>query len=198
MYPSGISAVLPLERLTRLYDGLEQLQEMWGDDDDLSDDEELGDEHDDDSIRFWVSDENGQWVEEEAGEPEEDGWSTEEDDLPEVPSSENTESHNARTEVLNDVKANTSIDSTHSTNAPEEVPSAPDNPPPEAGSSSIRESIWKRFDVLPSAPPDHAFHSSAPAQPSRSFLARLAKEYKILQNSLPGWSSPILCRTCSL
>ncbi|KAK7694784.1 hypothetical protein QCA50_001972 [Cerrena zonata] len=185
MYPSGSSVVLPLERLTRLYDGLEQLQEMWGeDDDDLSEDEEeLDDEQGDDHIQFWTRDEDGQWMQNEN--PETDGWSTEEEDVPEPSSTENTESLKARMEFLDSLKADTSIESTRSSEATEEVPSAPDNPPPEAGSSSIRDSIWKRFDVLPSAPPDHAFHGSTPAQPSRHFLARLAKEYKILENSLP-------------
>ena len=48
---------------------------------------------------------------------------------------------------------------------------------------------WKRFEVLPSAPADHAFYSSVPAQPSRSFMTRLTKEYKALQSSLPGASA---------
>ena len=49
---------------------------------------------------------------------------------------------------------------------------------------------WKRFDVLPSAPPDHAFYGTPPAQPSRSFLARLSKEYRVLSSSLPGTFPP--------
>ena len=44
---------------------------------------------------------------------------------------------------------------------------------------------WKRFDVLPEAPHDHAFYSIDPAQPSKTFLARLSKEYRVLQSSLP-------------
>ena len=32
MLPDSTVAVLPLSRLTRLYDGLEQLEDMWGDD----------------------------------------------------------------------------------------------------------------------------------------------------------------------
>ena len=35
MLPDSTQAVLPLSRLTRLYDGLEQLEDMW--DEDLSD-----------------------------------------------------------------------------------------------------------------------------------------------------------------
>lgn len=45
---------------------------------------------------------------------------------------------------------------------------------------------WKRFDILPSVPHDHAFYTSSPAQPSKSFLARLTREYRVLESSLPG------------
>ena len=49
---------------------------------------------------------------------------------------------------------------------------------------------WKRFEVLPAAPADHAFYNTTPAQPSRNFMTRLTKEYKALQNSLPGTFLP--------
>ena len=45
---------------------------------------------------------------------------------------------------------------------------------------------WKRFDILPSAPTDHAFHDRPIAQPSRAFMARLHKEYRALSTGLPG------------
>jgi ubiquitin-conjugating enzyme E2 O len=45
---------------------------------------------------------------------------------------------------------------------------------------------WKRFDILSSAPPDHAFYSRPVAQPSRAFMARLHKEYRALSTGLPG------------
>jgi len=45
---------------------------------------------------------------------------------------------------------------------------------------------WKRFDVLPSAPTDHAFYDKPVAQPSRAFMARLHKEYRALSTGLPG------------
>jgi ubiquitin-conjugating enzyme E2 O len=44
---------------------------------------------------------------------------------------------------------------------------------------------WKRFEILPEAPRDHAFYSVDPAQPNKAFLARLSKEYRVLQSSLP-------------
>jgi ubiquitin-conjugating enzyme E2 O len=43
----------------------------------------------------------------------------------------------------------------------------------------------KRFDILPSAPPDHAFYITTPGQHTKSFLGRLAREYRVLQSSLP-------------
>lgn len=49
---------------------------------------------------------------------------------------------------------------------------------------------WNRFEILPSAPPDHAFYSSPPSQPSKAFLGRLSREYRVLRSSLPGGSLP--------
>jgi ubiquitin-conjugating enzyme E2 O len=46
--------------------------------------------------------------------------------------------------------------------------------------------FWKRFDILPSAPTDHAFYDRSVPQPSRAFMARLHKEYIGLSTGLPG------------
>ncbi|KAF9455069.1 hypothetical protein P691DRAFT_691418 [Macrolepiota fuliginosa MF-IS2] len=52
--------------------------------------------------------------------------------------------------------------------------------------SEVAEELsWKRFDILPCAPVDHAYYSSPPAQPAKSFLNRLNREYRALANSLP-------------
>ena len=48
------------------------------------------------------------------------------------------------------------------------------------------ENVWKRFGISATAPPDHAFFSSSPSQPSKLFLGRLRREYHILATSLPG------------
>ena len=48
------------------------------------------------------------------------------------------------------------------------------------------ETAWKRFEISAVAPPDHAFLSSSPSQPSKSYLGRLRREYHILATSLPG------------
>jgi ubiquitin-conjugating enzyme E2 O len=51
---------------------------------------------------------------------------------------------------------------------------------------TTKDLTWKRFDVLPSAPPDHAFYSKVPGHPGKPFLSRLNREYRALANSLPG------------
>ena len=45
---------------------------------------------------------------------------------------------------------------------------------------------WKRFDILPSAPTDHAFYDRPVPRPSRTFIGRLQKEYRALSTGLPG------------
>jgi ubiquitin-conjugating enzyme E2 O len=45
---------------------------------------------------------------------------------------------------------------------------------------------WQRFLVLPEAPVDHAFYSSAHAQTTKAFMSRLNKEYRVLKSTLPG------------
>jgi ubiquitin-conjugating enzyme E2 O len=45
---------------------------------------------------------------------------------------------------------------------------------------------WKHFDILPAAPVDHAFYTVEPPQPSKAFLSRISKEYRVLESSLPG------------
>ncbi|KAJ4485954.1 hypothetical protein J3R30DRAFT_3443035 [Lentinula aciculospora] len=44
---------------------------------------------------------------------------------------------------------------------------------------------WENFKILSSAPSDHAFHQTTAAQPSRQFMSRLNREYRVLMNSLP-------------
>lgn len=55
---------------------------------------------------------------------------------------------------------------------------------------------WKRFDILPSTPTDHAFYDRPVAQPSRTFMARLHKEYRALSTGLPG-TFVLVCLTGS-
>jgi ubiquitin-conjugating enzyme E2 O len=58
---------------------------------------------------------------------------------------------------------------------------------PRLESHFVAEHDWRSFVILPSAQRDHAFISEPPAtQPTKAFLQRLNKEYKVLSSSLPG------------
>lgn len=185
-----------MERLTKLYDGFDQLEDDgW---DELSDDEDLADE--DNSEGVWLKDEKGIWQyhlqEADGDEWEETDGEDDDDDLMD------TEVEKLQPKTL-DISLPLSGQPTALTSQlqhfPTDVPSSIQN---SSGSSDmaasheqsenidmnvdIGGSQWKRFDMLPSAPPDHAFYSSAPAQPSKAFLGRLSKEYRVLANSLPG------------
>lgn len=176
-----------LERLTRLYDGMEQLEdEAWGSD-------EGSEGYDDDYDAVWAMGEDGQWqrdvenVEDwedvEDGEGEEDivadGFSMD-IDPPELA-------------ALLEGSPKDNIDVSGLEPPQLATPSA-ESPPP----FSIKETVlptsmplpedsddWKRFEILSSAPVDHAFYSSVPSQPSKAFLGRLQREYRALASSLP-------------
>lgn len=76
--PNGETTVHPLQRLTRLYDTMEQLEDLWGDE--MQGDGEEGDHPDEEEV--WAMDEDGNWQqgprddddewEEEVDEPEDD------------------------------------------------------------------------------------------------------------------------------
>jgi len=50
----------------------------------------------------------------------------------------------------------------------------------------VKELSWRRFDILSCAPVDHAFHRDPPDQPGKVFITRLYREYRALENGLPG------------
>ena len=72
MLPDSTSCILPLERLTRLYDGLEQLEDMFGDEMSQSDDG-MQDDHEE----MWAMDEHGVW---QPNEEDGDDWVDEDED----------------------------------------------------------------------------------------------------------------------
>ncbi|SJL05546.1 uncharacterized protein ARMOST_08914 [Armillaria ostoyae] len=185
-HPEGSVRVYPLQRLTRLYDSIEQLEDdPWGD-------EHSHDEHEYlEGSGYWP-DESGVWhhldesmdgwedIEDVDDTMDVDMWHHDEDtprvsgpsspsiidQFPPPPTVEmdvesDTTSVNPVVDILKTMKDGTTID--------EENDDFP----------------WKRFDILPSAPHDHAYYASPPAQPSKSFLSRLQREYRILQSSLP-------------
>ncbi|KAF5385291.1 hypothetical protein D9615_001389 [Tricholomella constricta] len=180
-HPDSTVKIYPLERLTKLYDGIEQLEDdLWGDEAVEPHDAHLnGDE------QVWTMDEDGIW------QPDLDGneWEEYEDDVVESEDPMAVEAGGWANEL-----AEESIEASEAS-APLPIPTMQvgHHPPllnrplntveePVEGGDKL---TWKRFDILSSAPPDHAFFSSPPAAPSKAFLGRLTKEYRVLSNSLP-------------
>ncbi|GLB35998.1 putative ubiquitin-conjugating enzyme family protein [Lyophyllum shimeji] len=176
-HPDSTVKFYPLERLTKLYDGIEQLEDdLWGD--------EASDSYDphseDHGKHIWSMDEDGVWR------PDLNGgeWEEVEDDEmePEDNSPMNEDSGGWADESMDLVKESAPLSEVVETQSL--LPRAEESEAAEMPESDDGLA-WKRFDVLPTAPPDHAFISSPPAQPSKSFLGRLTKEYRVLSNSLP-------------
>ncbi|RPD66821.1 hypothetical protein L226DRAFT_529226 [Lentinus tigrinus ALCF2SS1-7] len=192
--PNDDKVTLPLNRLTRLYDSVEQFEDLWGDDEGTIDEGE--------DVEVWEMTEDGRWVEGAAD--DDDEWESAEEGEDEVmhdamdvedasgqwsPSTDTVIPSHAELEAAQpgDSRPASSNGRPQSPDVPQDAMDIEDEP--EEGSS---EWPWKRFEVLPEAPPDHAFYNTIPAQPSRQFLARLSKEYKALRSSLPD---SILVRT---
>ncbi|KAG6911555.1 hypothetical protein DXG01_011857 [Tephrocybe rancida] len=177
-HPDSTVRIYPLERLTKLYDGMEQLEnDLWGDDTDSHDAHS-----DDEDEQIWSMDENGVWKPDLNG----NDWEEYEDDkMPDENDSMNVDA------------AGWADDSTDISMGEPEVPShaVPTTQatlqPPLEERHTMNESpedatlTWNRFEVLSSTPHDHTFISTPPAQPSKSFLGRLTKEYRVLSSSLP-------------
>jgi len=197
--PSGTTEILPLQRLTKLADGLEQIEELWGDD--VSEGEEGSDIDVEEDVEVWEMDGEGQWV---GMEDEDTGdWSTdegEEDNTMDVDDEEGWSSsdptvhhqdHEPPLAVASETGPASPVEKLDGSSKSAR-PKSPDVPQDatetdnaEAADAEDRDEHWKRFEVLPSAPADHAFYSSPPAQTSRGFMARLSREYRALQSSLP-------------
>lgn len=163
-------SVLPLERLTKLYDAVEQLEDgIWEDDHDHGSD---GDEMDEDDLLDSLI----EWEDDNDDNDDDDAmdvdlplsWADTPMETVPPPAPLDSRSDMPQADPTNITVASTS-------HIPEVADIAEDENAP-----------WKRFDILASAPPDHAFYSSPPAQPSKSFLGRLTREYRVLASSLPG------------
>ena len=195
MLPDSTVAVLPLSRLTRLYDGLEQLEDMWGDDVSQSEDSYRDEEQEE----FW-EDEQGVWLPNVSGDGDTDDWVDDEEDAMDVdeeswadPAMEVSTPEPGSAPPLPSDGANTPEPPTLRPTSPD-VPKDAVEDDSDKNAQAAEEPNWKRFEILASAPVDHAFYNSAPAQPSRSFHARLNKEYRVLSTSLPGtWLSVCQC-----
>lgn len=182
---------LPLERLTKLYDGLDHMDDIWGDEGSSADDysdggdmpmlEVIGGQDD------FPGQEEGDW------EDVEDDENMSEDDQGDWAMSEGSEAgaqpELASTPPVASSGALTPMPPATETPASVASPPRPLSPKQPAASSSAaqtEELPWERFEMLSEAPVDHAFYSSPRAQPSKNFMSRLTKEYRVLSNSLPG------------
>ncbi|KAJ7275196.1 hypothetical protein B0H12DRAFT_1227721 [Mycena haematopus] len=206
-HPNGAVKSYPLQRLTKLYDGIDQLEDdMW---DEMSEQHAAHEEN-----PLWTineepadSDSGDDWPDHDYddGTGEEDGTTAEVPIVngngrvwPELPlevvtallSSDPISSiyigpETPRSEVAPGPATPVPhrIDRLPSPDVPKD---AADDPSTEdLDSDDEPETPWKRFEILPSAPEDHAYYTSAPAQPSKAFLGRLTKEYRVLASSLP-------------
>jgi ubiquitin-conjugating enzyme E2 O len=204
-HPDMSKQSYPLERLTRLYDGMDQLQDDpwidtgsdYGDGDYAVD--EFGNE-------VWEDGES--WPEGfEASEGH--GWNSHEPHLCDCGSYHphnsvegeaepelgpvNEESRDAAQPTAGSPMVTSPIASGDATPVLGTLGDVPVQAQPSSATSGIPKDAdeWKRFDTLASAPADHAYYSTVPVQPSRTFMARMSKEYKALMSSLPGRFSVI-------
>ncbi|KAL5534072.1 hypothetical protein ACEPAG_533 [Sanghuangporus baumii] len=188
---------VPLERITRLHDGLEQLEDLWGDE--LSDSHSVYDSLHDDEGTYEVQTEDGQWQQFDDG--SEEDWVDEDvdealSDLYDVADSMEVDEITTPDTVIHGNGVAPGAWPSPGEGDDNIQPEASSTPKPVCSENSrmstdiIRkqppiEPSWKRFDILPSAPPDHAFFETTADQPSRQFMARLSKEYRALSTSLP-------------
>ena len=193
---------MPIERLTKLIDGIEQLEDMWGDE--LSDggethDAMYGDDSDSDDI-VEIQADDGQWHHYN-GADDESEWIEDDDDGEQL---NGTSRMDVDVDMHDEHAVSSVVPGEGGTSTSSVEQSRPE--PSRAVPSSLQhqdvmdeDSKWKRFDILPTAPADHAYYATIPTQPSRAFLTRLQKEYRALSSSLPGiaielyYCSPRLC-----
>ncbi|KAK7064351.1 isocitrate lyase [Favolaschia claudopus] len=217
-HPNGTVKSYPLQRLTKLYDGLDQLEDdVWEEE---SEHPGLHEEH-----PMWTIQESGAW---DSPSDSGDDWPSDTDEQRSQSSAAEAPLVNgngngsvwpdvalAPLEVVSGLLSSTLLSSIHGghdgpdtpkpapttdliipTTSETERPVSPDVPKvvaddvptaesPDNAGDGDSESSLKRFEIQPSAPVDHAYYDTIPAQPKNSFLARLAKEYRALSSSLP-------------
>lgn len=155
MHPGGMLGIYSVDKITRLHDGIEQLEmDNW---------DMQGDEHMD-----RMDEDDGMWDDEEM-----------DSDTMVADSDWETDAY-ANTDVGMDAE-DVALEVPQSNTA---LPAETPHPKPEHSRS--KDVDWKQFDVQTSVPIDHAFRNTTPAQPSRSFLSRIQREYRAFITGLPG------------
>ncbi|KAF8575728.1 hypothetical protein K439DRAFT_1419556 [Ramaria rubella] len=215
MLGSMDTIVVPLERLTRLQDGMDNaMADMWGDE--YSEEHGFdGDEDGDVEIQYengsdaawerydgdfesadeWedVADGGDDWnsaaadvvsngditVDQESGIAEE----VMEVDLPGAQVGVESPPVNLSVPLVSDI-AEISSGPSSGVRSPAEIDIAAKKAK-DVEDDEDEDVPWQRFIVLPQAPVDHAFYSSKSAQTTKTFMARLNKEYRVLKSSLP-------------
>jgi len=178
-HPDDTVGNYALEQLTLLYDGIEQLEAAaWtGSDGYHTPEEGFGHEWDMDMDEEYSHFPGQEWGLSTGSEIFQDAYEDEMDSM-EVGDAASSPSVNMTVEEKLDVP--------NIQTEPEPAAKESREPSDVIDPAHSDEIEWNRFDILPSAPSDHAFFSSPHAQPSKSFLGRLSKEYRILRSSLPG------------
>lgn len=197
--PRGEKVQVPLERVTLLNnEGLDELGAWPEDNLSMSD----GSSYASTEVMEEVLYPDGDHPE---GEEEVDGWETEgsEGDEDEEMQTAEAEWGDEEEEGVKDEEMNVPggpIPATPSPPEPQPPSTAVSPPPPPAGPSTVASggsildtldesnSPWHRFEILSSAPADHAYYAqkTSAARPPKAFMTRLAKEYKVLASSLPN------------
>lgn len=195
-HPNTEVSVLPLKRLTRLYDSLEQIE-----DDGWDEEASERDSNEEYSEGVWLQDADGVWRYERNS--DDDEWEETDEDPEEmdvdIPWAETGSLPGLDDDSINPPPSLATLDPADLVSP---LPTSPSTSPEMSqelvmNTTTVKDtvgvdddSLWKRFEILPSAPADHAFYSTSASQPSRTFLTRLTKEYRALSNSLPGeWRS---------
>ena len=194
--------------MTRLYDGIEQLEDEW-DEGASEGDRSFSDEGE----RPWVMETDGTWRSDHADagnewehvhdgmDIDEDMDGVERDDV--VKRGETSRGPEQKFRMLKTILIpNIEAEYMEGSDTGQGLRDESCSPLDECEVSAMLESAdadfqdnhdaWKRFEISATAPPDHAFFCSSPDQPSKSFLGRLRREYHILATSLPGKISVVL------
>lgn len=187
--------VFPLERLTKLYDGMDHMDEPWDEEGSYTGSEYSEEE---DITMLEIAGEDGAWQRAttdegdwEDVEEEEDVFSDSVDDSRDwaMDSKDSAPEEPALSTPVKDSGSATPQPPTDNTKAgPDSASnvSEPAGTPTGATEQPKEELPWERFEILSEAPADHAFFTHKPAQPSKNFMSRLTKEYRALTTSLPG------------
>jgi ubiquitin-conjugating enzyme E2 O len=220
--------VVPLERLTRLQDGMDNaMSDMWGDQ--YSDGYGYdGDDDEDIEVQYETGGE-GAWERYNGDLETGDEWEDEEE--AEEDRHSETADFSSKAETIVDLDPGVHNDDGMDVDLPAVLP-AMEPPSLDASmlpvpsivesssgpSSGVRlptevdlasrrardismddeDTSWQRFAILPQAPADHAFYASKHAQTTKTFMTRLNKEYRVLKSSLPGQSMVVFLSSLRL